>query len=141
LLAAETALLAGDTAPAAALAGAEPRGRPEVLLAAQAQVQGGRPAAASQRLQTWVALHPRDASAWQLLGTAYTAQNQTLRAIRAGAEAQVAQLDYAAAMDRLKAAQDLMRRGGGGGDHIEASIIDSRTRQVELLLREQALER
>jgi hypothetical protein len=29
----------------------------------------------------------------------------------------------------------------GAGDHIEASIIDTRARQVESLLREQALER
>jgi crotonobetainyl-CoA:carnitine CoA-transferase CaiB-like acyl-CoA transferase len=54
----------------------------------------------------------------------------------------VAHLDYQAALDRFKSAQDLARRGGGGrGDHIEASIIDTRARQVESLLREQALER
>jgi hypothetical protein len=44
-------------------------------------------------------------------------------------------------VDRFKAAQELVRRSGAGGDHIEASIIDTRTRQVALLLREQALER
>lgn len=141
LLAAETALLAGDTAPAAALGAGQARGRPELLLLAQAQLQNGQPAVATQRLQPWVALHPRDAAAWQLLSTAYTAQGQTLRAIRASAEAQVAMLDYAAAMDRLKAAQDLMRKGAGAADHIEASIIDTRARQVELLLREQTSER
>ncbi|HSV34166.1 MAG TPA: peptidase M48, partial [Ramlibacter sp.] len=92
------------------------------------------------RLQTWVALHPRDAQAWQLLAGAYAALGQTLRAIRAEAEVQVAHLDYQAAMDRFKAAQDQARKGGGG-DHIEASIVDTRARQVELLLREQALER
>ena len=57
----------------------------------------------------------------------------------------MALLDYAAAIDRFKAAQELARsmaRGGTlGADHIEASIIDTRTRQVESLLREQALER
>ena len=115
--------------------------RPDVLFAAQAELQSARAPAAVQRLQTWVALHPRDATAWQLLSSAYTAQGQTLRAIRADAEAQVAWLDYAAAMDRFKAAQELARKGGAGNDHFEASIIDTRTRQVELLLREQALER
>ena len=56
--------------------------------------------------------------------------------------AQVAHLDYEAALDRFKAAQELARRGTGApGDHIEASIIDSRARQVESLLREQALQR
>ena len=44
--------------------------------------------------------------------------------------------------DRFKAAQDMARKGGPGtSDHIEASIIDTRARQVESLLREQALER
>jgi beta-barrel assembly-enhancing protease len=141
LLAAEVALLAGNAAPAAALDAASGR-RPEVLLSSQARVNSGRAADASQRLQTWVALHPRDAQAWQLLAAAYTAQGQTLRAIRAEAEAQVAHLDYQAAMDRFKAAQELARKAGtGAGDHIEASIIDTRARQVESLLREQALER
>jgi hypothetical protein len=60
--------------------------------------------------------------------------------VRAEAEARVAQLDYAAALDRFKAGQEMARKGGAG-DHIEASIIDTRARQVESLLREQALER
>ena len=89
-----------------------------------------------------MALHPRDAQAWQLLARAHAAQGQQLRAIRAEEEAQVAHLDYEAALDRFKAAQDLARRGARApGDHVEASIIDSRARQVESLLREQALQR
>ena len=127
---------------AAALAGTSAAAGPKLILSSQARIASGRAADAAQRLQTWVALHPRDAQAWQLLAAAYTAQGQTLRAIRAEAEAQVAHLDYQAALDRFKAAQDLARKGGaGGGDHIEASIIDTRARQVESLLREQALER
>jgi len=54
-------------------------------------------------------------------------------------EAQVAMLDYGAALDRLRAAQAMARQPGA--DHFEASIIDTRARQVELLVREQALER
>jgi hypothetical protein len=50
-----------------------------------------------------------------------------------------------AALDRLRAAQDWIRRspsaGGAAVDHIEASIIDTRAREVAALLREQALER
>ncbi|MEK9803965.1 MAG: peptidase M48, partial [Curvibacter sp.] len=80
------------------------------------------------------------AQAWQQLATAYTAQGQTLRAVRAEAEVHAARLDYAAARDRLKAAQEMVRQGPGA-DHIEASIIDTRSRQLESLLREQALER
>ncbi len=141
LLAAEVALAGGDAPRAAAATNLASGSRPDMLLAAQARIQSGKASEAAQRLQTWVALQPRDAAAWQLLGSAYNAQNQPLRAIRAEAEAQVAYMDYAAALDRFKAAQDLVRKGGAGGDHIEASIIDTRARQVESLLREQTLER
>jgi predicted Zn-dependent protease len=92
-----------------------------------------------QSLQVWVTTRAQDAAAWQLLGRAAAAQGQTLRAVRAEAEAQMATLDYSAAMDRLRAAQELARKGNV--DHIEASIIDTRARQVQALLREQALER
>jgi len=68
-------------------------------------------------------------------------QGQPLRAVRAEAEAQVARYDYAAAVDRFKAGQDLARRGGAANDHIEASIIDTRLRAVQSLLKEQAAER
>ena len=141
LVAGELALIAGDASRAAALVDPAAAGRPDLLLSAQARIQSGRAADAAQRLQTWVALNPRDATAWQLLAAAYTAQGQTLRAIRAEAEAQVALLDYSAAADRFKAAQELVRKGAAGSDHIEASIIDTRARQITSLLREQALER
>ena len=141
LLAAEIALQAGDASRAGALGEAASLARPELILSSQARNTTGRGRESAARLQTWVALHPRDAQAWQLLAAAYTAQGQTLRAIRAEAEAQVAHLDYQAALDRFRAAQDLARKGGAFGDHIEASIIDTRARQVESLLREQALER
>ena len=95
------------------------------------------------KLQLWVVAHPRDALAWQLLAEAWRQQGQLTRAIRAEAESRVAQLDYPAALDRLKAAQEMLRRGQGGSgsnSHIEASIIDTRTRQVAQSVREQALE-
>ena len=59
-------------------------------------------------------------------------------------EAQVALLDYAGALARFKAAQSRIKSNGAGrsaGDHIEASIIDTRTREVESLAREQLSER
>jgi predicted Zn-dependent protease len=121
--------------------------RPELLLRGQLALQAGQEAiwlALTERLQPWVVEHPRDAQAWQLLASAYSAQRQSLRALRAEAEARVAQLDLAAALDRLKAAQELLRQGGSlqpNADHIEASIIDTRRRQLESALREQALER
>ncbi|TFZ02128.1 peptidase M48 [Ramlibacter humi] len=141
LLLAEVSIAGGRAQSALPLLDANATKRPEVLLWSHARLATGGAPEVAQRLQTWVAQQPRDAEAWHTLSAAYTAQGQQLRAIRADAEAQVAVLDYAAAVDRLKAAQDLVRRGGGGGDHIEASIIDSRTREVESLLREQSLER
>ena len=125
---------------------ATPR-RPELLLQAQIALQTGHTEsldAIAQRLQTWVALTPNDALAWQFLARVYGVQNKNLRALRAEAEAKVAHLDYAGALDRLKGAQDRLRAPGGSNissaDHIDASIIDTRLRQIEALLREQALE-
>ena len=145
LLEAEMALAAGDL-PRAASVLRTPAGetgekirRPELLLGAQV-ADKAQQSAVAQSLQGWVAEHPRDAQAWQLLSNAYAAQNQRLRAIRAGAESQVALLDYSAALDRFKAAQDVLRTNAPA-DHIDASIIDTRRRQVELLLKEQALDR
>lgn len=88
-----------------------------------------------ERLQSRVAERPNDALAWDALAAAYSAQNQPLRAIRAQAEARVALLDYPAALDRLKAGQELIRRLATP-DHIESSIIDARTRAVQQLVRE-----
>ncbi|MDB5857207.1 MAG: hypothetical protein JWQ76_896 [Ramlibacter sp.] len=140
LLEAEVALAAGAPARALRLVDLASDHRPDVMLAAQALIQTGQARQAAERLQTWVASQPRDAGAWQMLSQAYAGQQQEVRAVRADAEARVAQLDYTAALDRFKAAQDLVRKGGGA-DHIEASIIDSRTRAVESLVREQALQR
>ncbi|MBC7601145.1 MAG: peptidase M48, partial [Ramlibacter sp.] len=139
LLASEIAFQEGSLAQAVQVLDKTSKARPELIYAAQAEIKSGRASDAVLRLQTQVAVAPRDAQAWLMLSSAYAAQGQTLRAIRADAEARVAQLDYQAAMDRFRAAQDLVRKGNA--DHIEASIIDSRARAVELLLREQALER
>ena len=144
LLAAEIEWGAGNLPATAALVELEAPGRPELVLGSQVRIRMGQAADATARLQPWVALHPRDGTAWQLLAAAYTAQGQTLRAIRAEAEAQVARLDYAGAMDRFRAAQDFARKpppGSGPVDDIEASIIDTRTRQIQALLKEQALDK
>lgn len=137
LLGAELATQSGQPVPS--LPG---RRRPEIMLSAQGQMQAGRADVAAQSLLAWLSTHPRDAAAWQLLASASAAQGQALRSLRAEAEARVAQLDYAAGLDRFKAAQ-LMARSGPAttADHIEASIIDTRTRLVQSLLREQSLER
>lgn len=148
LLGAEVELAAGD-APAALSylqdGAAEPAtaapGRPELLLRTQALLRTGAAARMTGPLQTWVAGHPQDAAAWQALAQAWQQQGEPLRAVRAEAESHVARYDYAAAVDRFKAGQDLARRSNAPADYIEASIIDTRLRAVESLLKEQAAER
>ena len=141
LLGVEVDLLAGVLPPSAATFDiAKASARAEVLTQSRSLMAAQRAADVSGRLQSWVAGHPRDATAWQLLAVAYGSQNQPVRAIRADAESRAAQLDYPAALDRFKAAQALMRSNPGSGDYVEGSIIDTRTRQLELLVKEQALQ-
>jgi predicted Zn-dependent protease len=144
LLAVELDFEAGQLAEAAAETRFDAAtSRAEVLVQARVLLAVGRAAEVSDTLQTWVVRHPKDALAWQLLADAWGRQNQLSRAVRAEAESRFAQLDYPAALDRLRAAQELLSSGRGGTGqnmHIEASIIDARTRQVAALIREQALE-
>ena len=146
LLQADIELAAGDAAAALAALPAvamdtTATARPELVVRTQALLRLSRSGEGTAALQTWVATHPRDATVWQLLASSWQAQGQPLRAVRAEAEAHAARYDYAAAVDRFKAGQDLARRGGPQVDHIEASIIDTRLKAVESLLREQAAER
>ncbi|MGC4367376.1 M48 family metalloprotease [Hydrogenophaga sp. R2] len=116
----------------AALAGGS---RSAVLLGAQAALATGEPGKAAGRLQEWVVSRPRDAQAWQLLSRAHQAQGQVLRSVRADAEARAAQRDFSGALERLKAAQALPP-AQRNADPIELAIVDSRRRDVELLLKE-----
>jgi predicted Zn-dependent protease len=116
-----------------------PFARSAILLWAQSHIAPGAArdelSLVTEQLQSWVAQHPQDALAWDALAGAYTVQSQPLRAIRAQAEARVALLDYTAALDRFKAGQALARQAGNT-DHMELSIIDSRARTVQGLVRE-----
>lgn len=141
-LAAENAIAAQDLAKARQLTDLQSTQRPELLLAAQARLDSAHAGAVMQRLQAWVIEHPLDAPAWQLLASASTAAASPLRALRAQAEVYAAQMDYAKAADTLHAAQDWVRQGARGGpvEHIEASIIDARSREIGLLAKEQLVE-
>ena len=114
--------------------------RAGVLIQSRALLAAGRPSEVADRLNTWVTAHPKDALAWQQLAVAYGNLKQNVRAIRADAEGRVAQLDYTAALDRFKAAQGMMRSDPGSADFVEGSIIDTRTRQLESLVKERALQ-
>ena len=111
--------------------------RPELLLKADILLKLNQAGPMASPLQTWVTDHARDGTAWQTRARVWRSQGQEMRALRAEAEAQVAHYDYAAAVDRFKAAQDFARKSGGQADYFEASIIDTRLRAVQELLREQ----
>ncbi len=111
--------------------------RDALLLAARASLKADAPARqqALQRLQTWTALHPRDAAAWQTLSALHTAQQQPVQAARADGESRLAHLDTTGALDRFKAAQQLARQHRT--DHIELSILDTRVRETEQRVRDE----
>ncbi|MBL8324733.1 MAG: M48 family metalloprotease [Rubrivivax sp.] len=91
----------------------------------------------TEALQTWLAEHGQDAGGWELLALTADALGQRLRSMRASAEARAAQGDLAGAIDRLRAAQAMARTGS---DFIDASIIDTRLRQLLEERRQLALE-
>jgi predicted Zn-dependent protease len=145
LLTAQAMLARGDAARAAlALQPYLNEGtRPVALLAAQVALAAA-PAQArddpalrrsADELQTRVATRPNDALVWTTLGQVWGRLDQPLRALRADAEAQLALGDLPGAMDRLRAGQRLAR-SGAGVDFIEASVIDSRLRDVQAQWRE-----
>ena len=112
--------------------------RADLLLGARAALltQAQWPLAAS-RLQQWVVGRPQDALAWHTLSQVQAAQGQRLRSVRSEAESRVAQLDYAGAADRLRAAQALPA-ADRNADPMELAIVDVRRREVEALQRESA---
>lgn len=108
-----------------------PLPRPVLLMWAQLQGPDSDALQLSQvadTLQNRVATAPTDALAWDALARIQQLQGQPLRAIRSEAEARLAHMDHIAALDRLKAAQELARQQGA--NHVEASIIDARTRAI-----------
>ena len=128
---------APDIAAATAALGTD-RSRPMMMARAQAAIArsvvadptaGPALQAAVESLQTWVAEYPRDVLAWTLLAQCAEPLGEKLRAIRAEAEVHAAQGDLLGAIDRLRAGQKLTRVGRL--DFVEASIIDSRIRELQ----------
>jgi len=137
LLQAEGALLAGDGAAGLALlAPLQGGSKDRALLLLRAQLAAQPNAAAPVRrdvldlLQTQVVLHPKDSSAWEASARLWELQGQPLRALRAQAEARAALGDTRGAIERMRAALRQSRSTAGGGDQIEASVIDARLRAL-----------
>jgi predicted Zn-dependent protease len=107
--------------------------RTGLLLRADLALADGSAAAlrsSAESLQTWLAEHREDASAWQLLAQTTGRQGQPLRSLRADAESQAALGNLPGAIDRLRAGQQLAQKGGAATDFIEASVIDARLRDL-----------
>ena len=123
--------------------------RAQRMLKAQAMVESQQPELARQAvalLESWLSQHPRDGHAWDLTGQGLGLMQEPLRSLRAQAEARAVRFDLVAAIDRLLAAQDLARQlvaqgKLGRAQEIDASIIDTRLRQLRQLRREQTLQR
>jgi len=81
-------------------------------------------------LSTWVIEQRRDAMAWSMMSACHQALDQPLRAVRAEAEARWAIGDLNGALDRFKAGQRMVR-SSRTPDHLEASVIDARLRDLE----------
>jgi beta-barrel assembly-enhancing protease len=130
---------------------AGPAARPLMLLRAQAAIDATRaggtavpPASlrsSTEALQTWVAEHKIDATAWSLLAQGADLLGLKLRSMRAEGEAAAARGDLVGAIDRLRAAQRQARSGSAGApDFIEVSIIDARLRDLIAMRRAQLVE-
>ncbi|MEO8281195.1 MAG: M48 family metalloprotease [Ideonella sp.] len=152
MLVAQSQLERGKPAAAsAALAGlsASYANRRSVMLMAAQIAMAGRSQptpddmqlrAQAGRLQTWVAEHPQDAMVWLTLSQVWNRLGHPLRSIRAEAESRFAIGDLTGAIDRLRAGQTLIR-AGGKVDFIEASVVDSRLRDIEAQRRSELAER
>lgn len=122
-----------------------PLQRPELIATAQALLRmPPHPARASitRKLRDQVTQAPHDAQAWNTLASMLALQGQMLPSLRAEGEAQMARMDWAGAIDRFRAAQDWTKNNRlQAGDHIEASIVDTRLRQAQTQIREMQAER
>ncbi len=119
--------------------------RPELMATVQALVRLPATSARAEvlrQLREQVQVYPLDAQAWNSLANLLTVQGQTLPALRAEGEAQMARMDWQGAIDRFRAAQDWAKTHSlQAGDHIEASIVDTRLRHAQALMREIQTER
>lgn len=122
---------------------AAPR-RPALILASLAALQsrqGDLQRRALDALAARTRSEPNDALAWEWQASLWASQLQKTSSLRAEAESRAALLDLDGALDRLRAAQDLLRAQAQPAEnaaaaHIEASILDARLRQWQSAQRE-----
>ena len=110
--------------------------RPELLLRADILLKLGQAAAMASPLQTWVTDHPRDGTAWQTLARVWRSQARRCGPCVPRPRPKLRTMTMRQRWT-ASAAQDLARKAGAKADYFEASIIDTRLRAVDELLREQ----
>jgi predicted Zn-dependent protease len=114
--------------------------RVEMLYAAQQMLNKPALTAAearmlTSRLQDWTSSNPKDIDAWNFLSRAQLIQNQRVRSSMSIAEGLRAQLDESAALAQYLTAQSLIQQGLPA-DSVDAAIVDSKVRELQLLLRD-----
>ena len=95
---------------------------------------------ANAEIDAWLARHPSDAPVWDIGGQGLGQVGETLRSLRARAEARALRHDLASAIDHLLAAQtearELIRQKQSTRAHeIDAAIVDTRLQQLGQLQR------
>lgn len=119
--------------------------RPIVLLTTRALLgmdTEGASRRAKEMLRLWLVEHSDDTGAWHLMARAHSALGDTFAAIRADAEASMATLDYAGAVERFKAAQRWAASNAHTAtDPHEQSIVDVRLRAAQAAVADQETER
>jgi len=101
----------------------------------EALIDAGRPAEALTAVKAEVQTTPDNATLWELRARAEAALGKRLAQHRSLAELYTIRGNYAAAVEQLTFAQS-----AGDGDFFEQSAVDSRLREVRVLLAEQLRE-
>jgi len=101
----------------------------------EALIDAGRPAEALTAVKAEVQTTPDSATLWELRARAEAALGKRLAQHRSLAELYTIRGNYAAAVEQLTFAQS-----AGDGDFFEQSAVDSRLREVRVLLAEQLRE-
>lgn len=123
--------------------------RAQMVLRWQALLASGKaePSRLAQsEMDLWLSRRPRDGQVWELSAQALEQTGDGLRSLRAQAESRAVRFDLMAAIDRLLAAQDLVRQlarqeGLSRTQEMDAAVIDTRLRQLRQARREQTLQR
>lgn len=117
--------------------------RPELFIKAQLASKGIQTESTLSALKTWLAYFPQDARAWQYLSGIYEFQQNKLGHLRALAEVEIAQMNWAGAKERLRAAQLWADSNTNlsSQQRLDLAIIDSRLSLVNQLIRERQIKK